>query len=113
MTPEELRARREEIVAVAARHGAGNVRAFGSAVRGDAGPDSDIDLLVEFETGRSLLDQSALIGELEALLGRKVDVMSEGGSGSRSEWEITMRELPVDRQSCPIQDQRTTGAPRD
>jgi predicted nucleotidyltransferase len=72
-----LKSRREEILRVAARHGARNVRLFGSVARGEAGEKSDIDLLVEFEPGRSLLDHAGLMVELEELLGRKVDVVSE------------------------------------
>jgi len=53
------------------------VRLFGSVARGEAGEKSDIDLLVEFEPGRSLLDHAGLMVELEELLGRKVDVVSE------------------------------------
>jgi len=56
MSIDELRSRRHEILSVAARHGARNVRVFGSILRGDDRPDSDIDLLVEVEPGRSLLD---------------------------------------------------------
>ena len=74
-----LKEKREEILRVAAKHGAGNVRVFGSAARGEAKEDSDLDLLVEFAPNRSLLDQSALILDLEDLLGRKVDVVTEGG----------------------------------
>lgn len=74
-----LKNRREEILRVATRHGAHNVRVFGSVVRGEAGENSDIDLLVEFEQGRSLLDQAGLMVELEELLGRKVDVVTEQG----------------------------------
>jgi hypothetical protein len=71
--------RRDEILSVAARHGAHNVRVFGSVVRGEAREDSDLDLLVDFEPGRSLLDQVELTLDLEALLGRKVHVVTEGG----------------------------------
>jgi predicted nucleotidyltransferase len=53
--------------------------AVGSVARGDATAASDVDLLVEFEPGRSLLDQVHLIADLEALLGRRVDVVAEGG----------------------------------
>ena len=74
-----LEARREAILRVCAEHGARTVRVFGSAVRGEAGDDSDIDLLVELEPGRSLLDLSGLAADLEALLGRKVDVVTEDG----------------------------------
>ncbi len=64
---------------VAARHGARNVRLIGSVARGDAGPDSDLDLLVDLEAGRSLLDHAALVIELESLLDCKVDVATEQG----------------------------------
>jgi len=74
-----LLSKREEILRIAARHGASNVRIFGSVARGEAGKDSDIDLLVELEQGRSLLDQAGLMVELEDLLGRKVDVVTEQG----------------------------------
>ncbi len=53
---ELLNTKREEILSIAAKHGARNVRVFGSAARGDAGPDSDLDILVDMEPGRSLLD---------------------------------------------------------
>jgi uncharacterized protein len=74
-----LLAKREEILRTAAKHGACNVRIFGSVARGEAGENSDIDLLVELEQGRSLLDQAGLMVELEDLLGRKVDVVTEQG----------------------------------
>ena len=79
MSIEELRARREEILRTATKHGARNVRLFGSAARGDAGPASDLDFLVEMEEGRSLLDLVGLWQDLEALLGCKVDVLTDGG----------------------------------
>lgn len=72
---ETLRGLRSAIVDAAASHGAHNVRVFGSVARGDARVDSDIDFLVEFEPGRSLLDLSALILDLEELLARDVDVI--------------------------------------
>jgi hypothetical protein len=78
-TDDLLRGRREEILRIAAKHGARNVRVFGSVARGEAGDESDVDLLVEFEPGRTLLDQAGLVVELEELLGRKVDVVTEGG----------------------------------
>lgn len=71
---ELLKEKREEILAIAAKHGAYNIRIFGSVARGEAREDSDIDFLVELETNRSLLDRIALIQDLEDLLGRKVDV---------------------------------------
>ncbi|HEY1688504.1 MAG TPA: nucleotidyltransferase family protein [Solirubrobacteraceae bacterium] len=74
-----LRERRAEILRCASEHGARNVRVFGSVARGDAQADSDIDLLVEMEPGRSLLDLVGLWQDLEDLLGTHVDVLSEGG----------------------------------
>lgn len=68
---------RSVILEVAARHGARNVRVFGSVARGDDRPDSDIDLLVDMGRDRSLLDLVALAQELEALLRRRVDVLTE------------------------------------
>jgi predicted nucleotidyltransferase len=75
---ETIRETREEIVRIAARHGATQVRSIGSVARGDARPDSDVDLLVTWSEGTSLLDQAALVLELESLLGRKVDIASDG-----------------------------------
>ena len=74
-----LEEKRDEILQIAARHGASNVRVFGSAARGEADEGSDVDLLVDFEPGRSLLDHAALVVDLEELLGRKVDVVTEKG----------------------------------
>ena len=70
-------AKRRQVLRLAAAHGATNVRVFGSLARGDAGAGSDIDLLVKLERGRSLLDIVALKQDLEDLLGRKVDVLTE------------------------------------
>lgn len=69
--------RRPQILALTARHGVHNVRVFGSMVRGEATPDSDIDFLVTLEPGRSLLDLGELIIDLQDLLGRQVDVVPE------------------------------------
>lgn len=74
-----LRARREEILSCAAEHGARDVRVFGSVARENAEAQSDVDLLVRMESGRSLLDLVGLWQDLEDLLGAHVDVLSEGG----------------------------------
>jgi predicted nucleotidyltransferase len=76
---DAIRERRSEILDRASQHGARNIRVFGSAARGDAGPASDVDLLVEMEPGRSLVDFVGLWQDLEDLLGLKVDLVSEGG----------------------------------
>jgi predicted nucleotidyltransferase len=74
---EVLETRRSDILRVAARYGATNVRVFGSAARGEAGPESDIDLLVDLEPGRSLFDLGGLLMELQELLGCEIDVVTE------------------------------------
>lgn len=58
-------------------HGADNVRVFGSVVRGEAGPDSDLDILVRFSKNASLIDHIALMQDLEAMLGVKIDVVED------------------------------------
>lgn len=75
MNPQD---KRPDILRIAASHGARNVRVFGSVARGEDRPDSDVDLLVEMEPGRSLLDLVALGQDLEELLQRKVDILTEG-----------------------------------
>lgn len=74
-----VQSKRKQILAIAERHGAHQVRMFGSVARGTAGRGSNIDFLVDMEEGRSLLDHSALILDLERLLKRPVDVASERG----------------------------------
>jgi uncharacterized protein len=68
---------REVVLHIAAKHGARRVRVFGSRARGDARPDSDLDLLIDLEAGRSLLDLVAIKQDLEDLLGYSVDVVTE------------------------------------
>src|SRR5712692_1243724 len=74
-----LNAKREEILQIAARHGAKRIRVFGSVARGEARPDSDVDFLVDLEPGRSLFDLGGLLMDLQELLGRKVDVVTKDG----------------------------------
>lgn len=73
----DLHRKRDEILRIAARHGARNIRVCGSAARGEDRADSDLDLLVEMESGRSLLDLVALGQDLEDLLHRKVDILTD------------------------------------
>ena len=77
--PEFLESKRDDILRIAARHGASNVRIFGSVARGDAAPDSDVDVLVDLEQGRSLFDLGALLENLRQLLGCSVDLVTEKG----------------------------------
>ena len=79
VTSELLRSKREEILRIAASHGAKNVRVFGSVARGEGGPESDVDFLVDMEEGRSLFDMGGLLMDLQDLLGRPVDVVTEKG----------------------------------
>jgi uncharacterized protein len=74
-----VNAKREEILATAGRHGAYNVRVFGSVARGEAGARSDVDFLVQLEPGRSLMDLGGLVSDLQDLLGCGVDVVTENG----------------------------------
>ncbi|MCC6802244.1 MAG: nucleotidyltransferase family protein [Anaerolineae bacterium] len=83
MTLDDLRARRDEILALAARHGAYNVRVFGSVARGEATPDSDIDLLVSFQKDASIYDISGLWQDLQELLGNRVDLATDDDQPSR------------------------------
>ena len=80
---ELLRTKREDILQIARKYGAYNVRVFGSVARGEADEKSDIDLLVDMEKGRSLLDLIGLLMDLESLLGCKVDVVTVKGLRER------------------------------
>lgn len=73
----QLRARRREILQTVARHDASDVRVFGSVARGEAGPDGDIDVLINLAPERSLLDLIAIKHDLEDVLGCAVDVVPE------------------------------------
>lgn len=77
LTLERLRERRDEILRLAERHGVRDVRVFGSVVRGEAGPESDVDLLVNMEPKRSLFDLVGFMQDVGDLLGCEVDVVSE------------------------------------
>lgn len=90
-----LKAKREDILRIAAKHGARNVRVFGSVARGEADEQSDIDLLVEMESDRSLLDHAALWLELQEILGCKVDVVSERGIKPRIRERVLKEAVPL------------------
>jgi predicted nucleotidyltransferase len=83
LTLDDLRQRKDQILALASLHGAHNVRVFGSVARGDAAEGSDLDLVVDFDTGRSLMDHGELIMDLEEVLGCRVDVVSARGLRDR------------------------------
>ena len=72
-----LHEKRDDICAIAAKHGAFNIRIFGSVVRGEAGPDSDIDFLVDAGPTTSSWFPAGLILDLEKMLGRRVEIVTE------------------------------------
>lgn len=74
---EDLHNRRDQLLAIAARYGASNVRLFGSVLRHEERPDSDIDLLIDMADGHGFDDYLALVEELESVLSRRVDVVIE------------------------------------
>ena len=86
---QTLNEKRDEILRVAALHGARNVRIFGSVAHGEAGPQSDLDVLVDMEPGRSLFDMGGFLVDLQDLLGCKVDVVTEKGL----HWYVRTRVL--------------------
>lgn len=83
-----LESKKQEIFETASRHGAFNIRIFGSVARGDDDENSDIDFLVELEPGRSLLDLGGLQTELQDLLGRPIDVITVNGLKERIREEV-------------------------
>jgi predicted nucleotidyltransferase len=96
MSLEKLvQARREDILRTAAEHGAYNVRIFGSVARGHADEQSDLDLLVDMEPGRSLFDLGGLLVDLEELLGCSVDVVTEKGLRDRIRNRILREAIPL------------------
>jgi len=90
-----LRTKRAEILRIAAIYGARRLRVFGSAARGEADEASDIDFIVELEPGRSIFDLGGLQADLEALLGRRVDVVTERGIRARIRERILREAVPL------------------
>jgi predicted nucleotidyltransferase len=90
-----LKEKKEEILKIAARHGARNVRVFGSVVRGEADESSDLDLLVSFDPEASLLQHAALIRELRELLGCPVDVVDDDGLRPRMRDRVLNEATPL------------------
>jgi hypothetical protein len=90
-----LKAKRPEILRIAAKYGARNIRLFGSVVRGETDERSDVDFLVEMEPGRTLLDMGGLLMELRELLGREVDVVTERGLRPRIRDRVLREAVPL------------------
>ena len=87
--------KRQEVLRIANKYGARRLRVFGSVARGEADARSDVDFLVDLEPGRSLLDLGGLQFELEALLGRPVDVVTERGLKARIRERVLRESVPV------------------
>jgi predicted nucleotidyltransferase len=94
-TLDVLRSRRTEILATASRHGARNVRVFGSVARGDDTSISDIDLLVDFSPERSLYDLVGLQFDIESLLGRRADIVTEASLNALLRERILAEASPL------------------
>lgn len=92
---ELLQEKREDILRIASRRGASNVRIFGSVARGEADAKSDIDILVDLEPGRSLLDLGGLLMDLQDLLGHNVDVVTERGLRERIRERVLREAIPL------------------
>ena len=94
-TLDALRGKREQILSIANRHGARNIRVFGSVARGEAGEGSDVDFLIELDLGRSLFDLGGLIADVQDLLGCEVDIVSERGLRPRFRDRVLEEAIPL------------------
>ena len=90
-----LKQKRDDILKIASHYGARKVRVFGSVVRGEARPDSDVDFLVELEEGRSLMDLGGLLMDLQKLLGRNVDIVTEKGLHWYIKQQVLQEAKPI------------------
>jgi uncharacterized protein len=91
----EIKEKREDILRIAKKHGAYNIRVFGSVVRGEAKQDSDLDILIDLEPNRSLLDHAGLIVDLQETMNCKVDVVTEKGLRPRIRDVILREAIPI------------------
>ena len=90
-----VKSRRDEILSVARRHGVTRVRVFGSMARGDAGPTSDLDLLVDVGPNTTPWFPGGLVAELESLLGRRVQVVTERGLDETLRDHVLQEAVPL------------------
>lgn len=95
ITQDNIREKREAILEIARRYGAHDLRIFGSVARGDTTEASDLDLIVRFERGRSLLDHGGLVMDLRELLGIRVDVIDEDGMRERFRKHVMKEAIPL------------------
>jgi len=92
---EILQEKRQEILEIAAKHGAYNIRIFGSVARGEADEDSDVDFLIDAGPNRTPFFPGGLVRDLEGLLGRPVDVVTEKGLRSRIRERVLNEAVPL------------------
>ena len=90
-----LQRKRDDILRLATRYGAYNVRVFGSVARGEADEASDLDLLVDLEAGRSLLDLGGLLMDLQEMLNCPVDIVTERGLRARIREQVLAEAVPL------------------
>ena len=95
LTQESILRQREAILEIAGRYGASDIRIFGSVARGDSTDASDLDLIVRFEPGRSLLDHGGLVMDLRELLGMRVDVIDEDAMKPRFREHVMKEAIPL------------------
>lgn len=92
---ETLKRHRTDVLRLAAQYGATDIRVFGSVARGDADETSDIDLLVRMAPGRSVFDIGGLLMDLQDLLGRRVDIVTERGLRPRFRAQVLREAVPL------------------
>ena len=92
---EILKRKREKILSLGAKHGVVAIRIFGSVARGNTRPTSDIDFLVKIQRGRSLFDLGGFCSDLEKLLGRPIDVVTEKGLRERIRSRVMRESIPL------------------
>ena len=95
MTLAEIRMHRELILGIASRHGARNLRVFGSTARGTSNAASDVDLLVDLEPGRTLLDLGGLLMDLQSAISAHVDVATERMLRPEARVQVLKEALPL------------------
>lgn len=93
---ESLRDRREQVLEIAAQHGAFNVRVFGSVARGEETPESDIDFLIDYDPQRvTPWFPGGLLMDLQDLLGQRVDVLTEAGISPLIREQVLAEAMPL------------------
>ncbi len=92
---QKIQEHRQAIMNLAQKYGAKNIRIFGSVARGEAREDSDIDVLVDLEAGRSLLDMGGFLMDLQDLLGCRVDVVTAKGLRERIRNRVLKESVPL------------------